>query len=281
MKLSELRSDYEVKVRDANNRILTDAQYLELLNQGCQEWQNRTEELRRETALATTVKQFDYAAPTDIIKLIGAIWMPTESELEVLGPTEAVRFGAYGLRHVGTPSYIWQDENNGRLRIYPAAPESSATTTISDAGGISSSDATIGAAATSSFRSPAGWMDIESEKILYQNTSSAQFLLCRRGMGGTTAATHADSTAITECNLHLIYSYFPAAISADTDEPAFNERWHRYLNWYVLATALKLDGRATDAAAAEAKWEQGVAQAKRSIKRVQSGSPFGFMSTGY
>lgn len=281
MKLSELRSDFEVKLRDANNRILTDAQYLELLNQGCQEWQNRTEELRRETALATTVKQFDYAAPTDIIKLISAIWMPTGTEIEVLASTEAMRYGAYGLRHVGTPQYIWQDENNARLRIYPAAPETSATTTISDSGGISSSDATIGAAATSSFRSPAGWMDIESEKILYQNTSSTQFLLCRRGMGGTTAATHADSTAITECNLHLIYSYFPAAISTDTDEPAFNERWHRYLNWYALATALKLDGRATDAAVAERKWEQGVAEAKRSVKRVQSGSPFGILGTGY
>ncbi len=280
MKLSELRSDYEVKIRDANNRILSDAQYLELLNQGCQEWQNRTEELRRENAFSTTAKQFDYAAPTDVIKLLTAIWMPTHTELDVVGPTEMMRMGGYSLRQAGTPDYISQDENNGRFRLYPAPPETSATTTLN--GAISDAAATsITVTDPTQFRSPAGWVIIDTEKILYQNVSATQLLLCRRGVGGTTAATHLTAATVTECNFHTVYSYFPAAISADTDEPAFNERWHRYLNWYVLSTALKLDGRDGDAAVAESKWERAVIEGKRSVKRVQSASPFGTLGGWY
>lgn len=281
MIVSALRDDYGVKVRDANARILTSAQYLVLLNSAIREWQNRTEELRRENAITTTVNQFDYAAPTDIIKLISAIWMPTGSELEVVGPTELMRYGGYRLRSVGTPALISQDENNGRIRLYPAAPSTSVATAIDDAAGINTSVATIPVDATSTFTSPAGWVLIETEKILYQNTSSTEFLLCRRAMGGTTAASHANNIAVTQCNLHLIYSYVPAALTADGDSPPFNSRWHEYLNWCVLATALKLDGRLADASVAERKWEQGIREAKIAIRRIQAATPFGTMNSSY
>jgi hypothetical protein len=279
--VSALRTDYEVKVRDANQRILTNAQYLVLLNEALQEWQNRVEELRRENAIATVVNQYDYAAPSDIIKLVTAIWMPTGSELRVVGQTELMREAGYRLTSVGTPSLITQDENNGRLRIYPAAPSTSVTTTINDAGGIDASVTTIGITAQTTFRAPATWVLIESEKILSQSVSETSLASCRRGMGGTTAATHADTTAITELDLHLVYSYAPPALSADGDSPAINARFHKYLNWYVLATSLKLDGRDGEAAVAERKWEQSIREAKRDVKRIQSASPFGILQSGY
>ena len=281
MIVSALRTDYETKVRDANNRILTDAEYLVLLNGAIREWQNRTEELRRENAFTVTARQFDYAAPSDILKLVTAIWMPTGSELEVVAPTELMRLGGYRLRVVGTPALISQDENNGRIRLYPAPPASSAATAINQGAGIDASVTTIPVDSTTTFSEPGGWALIQSEKVLYQSLDSTNLLLCRRAMGGTTAATHADDIAVTQCDLHLIYSYVPAALTADGDSPPFNSRWHEYLNWFVLATALKLDGRMQDAMAAEAKWEASIRQAIRSVKRVQSASPFGSLGTGY
>ena len=70
-------------------------------------------------------------------------------------------------------------------------------TTINDAGGIGAADTTIGATATAAFYA-AGLILIEDEQIYYASKDATNFLECVRGVGGTTAAIHADTTAINQ-----------------------------------------------------------------------------------
>lgn len=274
--LSQLQTDLALKLADSNNRILSAAEMTALENQAQNEWVNRVEEIRQENAYNVVSKQYDYAAPSDIIKVIAGIWMPTRTRLEVIGNTEGVFEGAYSWLGRGVPSSLMIDGKNGayRYRLFPAPSSTSAATTINQGGGISNSVTTIPVASTATFRSPSGWVLIESEKILYQDTTATSLLLCRRAMGGTTAATHADTTAVTQLDFHTIYSRQPAPLSASTDIPEIDARWHYYLNWWCLATALKLDGRAGESQLAERKWEQSIREAKRAVKRVQAATPF-------
>lgn len=280
--LSALRTELGVKLRDQNNRILTSAQMNVLFNNALDEWCSRTEELRQENAYSFTAKEFDIAGPTNMLKAIAAYWTPTRTWLDVVNQSEFVRIGGYDHIGSGIPYALLVEgpSNAPRLRVYPAAPATSATTTLN--GAVGSTTATsITVAATSSFRSPSGWVLIDTEKVLYQNTSSTQLLLCRRGVGQTTAATHSDGATVTQLDLHLIYARQPTALSADTDAPEINARFHRFLVWHALATALRLDGRDAQADRAEAKWEQCIAEGKSAVKRTLGASPAVVLDSGY
>lgn len=70
-------------------------------------------------------------------------------------------------------------------------------TTISDAGGISDSDTTIGLTpGMAATLQSVGIMKIENEWIKWANKSGNNLTSCTRGMFGTTAASHADATAV-------------------------------------------------------------------------------------
>ncbi len=282
--LSALRTDLFVKLRDTNNRILTaPSQVNTLLNNALQEWCNRTDELRQENAYDVVSGQFDYAAPTDMNKLLLAIWMPTRTPIEIVNVHELEAVGGYAPTGAGVPQMLVVEGVQGsyRLRLWPAANATSSTTTINDAGGISSSDTTCGITASANLRAPSGWILCQSEKILYQGNASNSLTILRRGMGGTTAASHADALTVTQCDLHIVYARQPAALSSDTDIPEINARWHSYLVWHALASAYRLDGRGPEADAAERKWEMCVRQGATAVRRSTGASPAHVLGSPY
>ena len=71
-------------------------------------------------------------------------------------------------------------------------------TTINIGGGINSSTTSITVASTTGFPS-SGYIRIEDEVINYTSTDATHFLGCTRGFQGTTAASHADTTAVERC----------------------------------------------------------------------------------
>jgi len=82
-----------------------------------------------------------------------------------------------------------------RLRCYPLPTSAATSTTLN--GAITAAATSITLTSTSSFRAP-GRVLIDSEVISYDAISSTQLLGCRRGLEGTTAAIHADTTTVTE-----------------------------------------------------------------------------------
>lgn len=283
--LSQLQTDLNVKLTDQGGRILTSTQSTVLLNEALLEWCARTEELKRETALAVVAKQFMYDAPTDIIKIKFANFLQNSyMPLEVLNEHELQDRGGYFMQlSPGTPSHIIMEGTfpSYKLRLFPAPIASSQATTISDAGGISSSDTTIGVAAVTGLRTPSTWVQIESEKVLVQNISSLNLLLCVRGMAGTSAASHADSAAVTQCDIHIGYIRKATALASANDVPEIDDRWHKFLVEYALKEALRLDRRLDAAQMATAMWESAIKTATAKIRRVNGASPASFMWNEY
>ena len=280
--LSAIRTDARLRANDQNSRIVSDAQALILINAALEEWVNRTEEVRQENAFALTAKQILYDAPADMIRLLLATYMQTGwNPLSVLSAHEAQQEGAYDLYHgSGLPRLIAVEGKNAayKFRLFPPPASSGATTTLNGAV-ASSSSTSITVASTTGLHSPGGWVIVDSEKIMYQNVSSTQLLLCVRGAGNTTAATHSDLATVTQLDLHTVYTRRPAALSADADVPEIDARWHKYLVSYIVAEILKLDDR--DPSWFSNDWEAGIKEARREIRKAQGASPSYFLSGGY
>lgn len=282
--LSVIRAGAQVKLRDQNQRILTNPQIDVLINDALEKIASLTEEVRRENAFTMTAKQYMVTAPTDVITPKSASWMPVVGgELEVVSHDEFVQKGGYDLRVAGSiPKLLTVEGQQGAylFRLWPPPGSSSATSTLN--GAIVDPAATsITVTDGTQFRSPSGWVQIDSEKIHYQNVSSTQLLLCRRGVGGTTAATHLTLATVTQCDLHVYYSRRPDALSGDSDVPSINDRWHECLEDYVAWVGYLLDGRPNDAAVFEKLWQRHLHDARASVRRQQGAQPRMILPGGY
>lgn len=282
--LSVIRAGAQVKLRDQNQRILTNAQVDVLINDALEKIGSITEEVRRENAFVAVAKQYMMSAPTDIITPLSAAWMPVVGgELDVVSHSEFVSKGGYDVRVGGSiPKMLTIEGQQGAylFRLWPPPGASSATTTCN--GAITDAAATsITVTDGTALRSPSGWVQIDSEKIHYQNISATQLLLCRRGVGGTTAATHLTLATVTQCDLHVFYSRRPDALSADGDVPAIDDRWHECLEDYVAMIGYLLDGRPSDSAKFEGLWQKHLIDARRSVRRQQGAQPTTILPGGY
>ena len=129
----------------------------------------------------------------------------------------------------GTPRYFIVKE--GKLHIYPATDAVASTTTLSAA--ISSTSVTTISLTSTSGMEDRGRALIDSEVIEWQSKSSTQILNCRRGLEGTTAATHSNGATVTERNLEYDYYKTLADLSADGDTSSVPTRYHEALVLYA------------------------------------------------
>lgn len=283
--LTQLQNKLYLKLSDQAARVLTSAQATELINEALDEWSAVTEEIVQENAIAVVSKQFDYPAPTtDIIKIINATFIQTgEFPLEVINQNELQDYGGYNLRYKSpVPMALVYEGNNAgyRIRLFPAPGSTSQATTLN--GGINGSVTTIVLTSTSGMRT-AGWVMIDSEKILYQDldTTTNSLLLCRRGMAGTTAAAHLNLAAVTQMDLHYVYSKRATQLVSGSDVPEIDVRYHYLLADGALATALRLDNREDEAVVVERKWMSELMRAKAQIARVRKATPNNFLQGWY
>lgn len=285
MDLSTIRARAQFLANDQNARTATAAQLTNLINDALSEWCSRTEEVVQDGYYTVTNKVFTIDAPADIIKIRKAAYLKGGyTPLEVVGDHEFEDQGGDVLDYSSGQARILKLEGKNadyNYRLFPAPSASSGATTVSDAGGISSSDTTIGVAALTNLRQPAGVVLIESEKVLYHsvNTSTPSLTDCVRGYGGTTAASHADSVALTQCDLFVQYVRYASTLSADGDIPEIASNYHKYLAYHAAATMLESDGR--DPARLVQKWEQVIRLASNQIRRRWSGSPVQQIRTMY
>lgn len=94
-----------------------------------------------------------------------------------------------------THAHIW----NGELLIYPRPSSAAQTTTINVIGGISATATSVTVTASTGFNRGDYYRFIIDSEVIYATASTATtFTGLRRGMEGTTAATHANAATITE-----------------------------------------------------------------------------------
>lgn len=113
----------------------------------------------------------------------------------------------------GDPTHvnIW----NNQIRVYPTPTDAAQTTTLN--GALSASATTITVASTTGFED-SGRIIIDSEIISYTNKTSTTFRGCVRGLEESTAATHTDTTTVTERDIIYTANREPNELVDTQDE---------------------------------------------------------------
>lgn len=265
--LSQLRADLQTRFQDKAGGFLSATPANRYINIALEDFHNDVQPVTREYGFYVTANQFRYALPADYIHSRAMMWYQNgPSEVTYKSPQEFKALGYLDKKVTSSKPDVYTIID-GDLYLGPIPSTSSNTTTLGAA--ISSTTATsITQTDGTKFNQNGGIFLVESEQIAYQlcNQTTGVMTLCKRGQGGTTAATHTNSTATYRLDLVMTYAYAHTDI-ADGSSPAFSARYHRLPIHYALHMALKSDGRDGPAQEELNLYLQKKVDAKREIRR--------------
>lgn len=186
----ELRTGYEMRTARRSLNLLT----IEWANRGINLWTIEQGQIVMNTG------QVMYAIPSDTIDLLDTVTRTgsgeTQSDVTVTRISEPTYMSIPNKNATGRPVQVWINRQTGVTNA----------TTATLAASITDSDTTI-TVSDASVLASAGFINIGSETIAYQNVSGNQLLNCFRGQNNTTAAAHTSGAAISVANLSSINVY--------------------------------------------------------------------------
>ena len=183
---SELRTGYDLRTARRSLNLL----FADWANRGVNMWTFEQGTLTLTQGLAT------YALPNDTVDLLeqvirtGAGNVSTQSDLTITRISVSTYATIPNKLQQARPIQVWFQRLDGQT--------SSVGTTLN--GAINSTDTTITLASTAGLATN-GFVLIESETVQYGYISGNQLMNCFRGQNGTTATSHATSTAVYSQNL--------------------------------------------------------------------------------
>ena len=186
----ELRSGYDFRTARRSLNLLT----IEWANRGINLWTIEQGQIPMNSYQAI------YPLPADTIDLLDQVIRTSngsqfnQTDINISRISESTYSTIPNKNTNGRPVQVWINRQSGNA---PAV----ANTTIS--GGISATDTTI-TVANGAALPPAGFVNIGSETIGYQNVVGNQILNAWRGQNGTTAAAHLTGADVTINNLPCI-----------------------------------------------------------------------------
>lgn len=186
----ELRTGYEMRTARRSLNFLT----IEWANRGINLWTIEQGQIVMNTGQAM------YAIPSDTIDLLDTVTRTgsgeTQSDVSVTRISEPTYMTIPNKNATGRPVQVWINRQTGVTNA----------TTATLAATITSTDTTI-TVSDASVLASAGFINIGTETIAYQNVSGNQLLNCFRGQNNTTAAAHTSGDAISVANLSSINVY--------------------------------------------------------------------------
>ena len=120
------------------------------------------------------------------------------------------------------------------LHVSPACDRTGLATTLTTGGGVNATATTFTLASTTDLNDT-GFLLLESELVLYKNVSGLTISNVLRGQGGTVAASHAQGSAVTECNILFKCTRLPRPLAAATDTVEVPQALWPLLELYVMA----------------------------------------------
>jgi hypothetical protein len=132
------------------------------------------------------------------------------------------------------------------VRLYPA-PSVSDPLTFLSISGIGATDVTCSIGSATGFL-PYGFIQIDSELIQYYRLVSLQLSGLVRGVGGTTAASHAQNATITHMSCWVKGCRVPNEIVTSTDKVEVPPAFQYPLQLYVLAKCRQAENEYGEAA---------------------------------
>lgn len=184
----EIRTGYEFRTARRSLNMLT----IEWANRGINLWTVEQGQIVMNTGQAI------YAYPTDTIDLLDQVIRTqanglNQSDINISRISEPTYSTIPNKLAQGRPIQVWINRQTGATN----------NTSVTLDGAITATDTTITVSNASALPA-AGFINIDSETIVYQNVDGNQLLNCFRGQNNTTAATHADGAAIVVANLPCI-----------------------------------------------------------------------------
>jgi hypothetical protein len=178
----ELRSGYDLRTARRSLNLLT----IEWANRGINLWTVEQGQI----PININAGQISYPLPSDTIDLLDQIVRTGSGQNQVDINITRISESTYSTiptkNAYGRPIQVWINRLSGQTNA-------SASTVLTSA--LSPTDTTINIASAAGLPSQ-GYINIDSETILYQNVSGNQLLNCYRAVNNTFVATHASGTSV-------------------------------------------------------------------------------------
>lgn len=233
-----LIDDVRARIVEANADFFSDdVSLLRWLNQGYRNFCAKTEYLEKIKAMKIIANQYEYDVPSDCQSIREIRWKD-QYDIEGKDVGDFNRFIGMADQTTDRPTHYKLFPSTSKIRLYPIPNAASASTTMNDTGGISSSDTSVILTSATSFPNR-GRILIENEQILYYAKSGNTLSQLVRGDGGTTAASHADTTAVYYAPLEVSYSFMPAAMVVSSVDCQLPVEYDEALISYACAIAFR------------------------------------------
>jgi len=184
----EIRTGYEFRTARRSLNMLT----IEWANRGINLWTVEQGQIVMNTGQAI------YAYPSDTIDLLDQVIRTqanglNQTDINISRISEPTYSTIPNKLAQGRPIQVWINRQTGATNA----------TSVTLAANITSTDTTITVSDASGLAA-AGFINIGSETIVYQNVDGNDLLNCFRGQNNTTAASHSSGSAIVVANLPCI-----------------------------------------------------------------------------
>jgi hypothetical protein len=184
----EIRTGYEFRTARRSLNMLT----IEWANRGINLWTVEQGQIVMNTGQAI------YPYPTDTIDLLDQVIRTqanglNQTDINISRISEPTYSTIPNKLAQGRPIQVWINRQTGATN----------STTVTLNGTITATTTTITVSNAADLPA-AGFINIGSETIVYQNVDGNQLLNCFRGQNGTTAAAHTTGAAIVVANLPCI-----------------------------------------------------------------------------
>ena len=184
----EIRTGYEFRTARRSLNMLT----IEWANRGINLWTVEQGQIVMNTGQAI------YAYPSDTIDLLDQVIRTqanglNQTDINISRISEPTYSTIPNKLAQGRPIQVWVNRQTGMTN----------TTSVTLASSITATDTTITVSDAASLPA-AGFINIDSETIVYQNVDGNDLLNCFRGQNNTTAAAHSSGASIVVANLPCI-----------------------------------------------------------------------------
>lgn len=184
----EIRTGYEFRTARRSLNMLT----IEWANRGINLWTIEQGQIVLNTGQAI------YPFPADTIDLLDQVIRTqanglNQSDINISRISESTYSTIPNKLAQGRPIQVWINRQTGATN----------PTTVTLDGNIASTDTTITVSNAAALAS-AGFINIGSETIVYQNVDGNQLLNCSRGQNNTTASAHTSGASVANANLPCI-----------------------------------------------------------------------------
>lgn len=184
----EIRTGYEFRTARRSLNMLT----IEWANRGINLWTIEQGQIVMNTG------QGIYAYPSDTIDLLDQVIRTQanglgQTDINITRISESTYSTIPNKLTQGRPIQVWINRQTGAtnptsVTLNGTITATATTITVSNASGLAA----------------AGFINIDSETIVYQNVDGNQLLNCARGQNNTTAAAHTTGAAVVSANLPCI-----------------------------------------------------------------------------